>query len=104
PAGSQDAAASHPAPAAGHPAPAAGQHRLLPVAFAAGDRLIIGYFSGGALAGYQPVIRGAQPLGALILHLDRSQHLILGWANAPDDAGAPAPLVVSGTGLIPNAP
>lgn len=84
---------------ASHPAPAPGQRATLPVAFAAGDSVIIGYFSAGRLAGYQPVIQAARPLGPLEIAVDRALNLALGWASQPEDQGAAAPLVISATGL-----
>ncbi len=76
----------------GWPAPAWGQFDALPVAFEAGGAVVVGYFRGGGLIGWQPVGIGARAGGALGLWTDRERHLTLAWADLPDVADGPAAL------------
>ncbi len=82
-----------------HPAPTPGQHATLPVAFTVGDRVLIGYFAGGALVACQPVIQATPPPGALIMVVDRALHLTLSWASPAPNPADTVSLAISGTRL-----
>jgi len=82
---------------AGRPATPVGQYTVLPVVFATGEKIVIGYFQDGAAAGYQPIIDQATAVGQIGLWVNRDRHLHLAWANAPELPGGPAALLLSGT-------
>lgn len=82
---------------AGGAYPVQGQYEVLPVAFAADRRLIIGYFQGGTLAAYQIAATAPGAIGGLTLSADRDRHLTLTWASLPHSAEDPAALLLSTT-------
>ncbi len=86
----------------GWPVPAWGQFDALPVAFEADGAVVVGYFQGGGLIGWQPVGVGARAGGTPGLWTDRERHLTLAWADLPDSADGPAALRLCTTrSLVP---
>ncbi len=79
------------------PMPVYGQHEILPVAFSVEGWVMVGYFQGGQLAGYQAISRRSDVLGSVGLWTDRDRYLTVSWANAPQQPGAAAELVLSTT-------
>ncbi|NPV67459.1 MAG: hypothetical protein HPY64_09975 [Anaerolineae bacterium] len=82
---------------AGGAYPVQGQHEVLPVAFTADRRLIIGYFQGGVLAAYQNVATAPGAIGGLNLSADRDRHLTIAWTSLPHSSEDPASLLLSTT-------
>lgn len=85
---------------AGGAYPVQRQYDVLPVAFAADRRLIIGYFQGGTLAAYQVAATAPGAIGGLTLSADRDRHLTLTWASLPHSPEDPASLLLSTTRRI----
>lgn len=79
------------------PVPAPGQHATLPVGFVIEDEIGIGYFQGGHLIGYQPVIAEARPLTGSKLEIDRDRYLTLAWSGFPSNQDEPAPQLLTST-------
>lgn len=66
--------------------PAPAQYAVLPVAAAWGKRLIVVYFQGGRVVGWQDIAATNGLIGTPLLAADRDLHLYLAWAD-PQPAG-----------------
>lgn len=67
-------------------APMTGQFDILPVAAYRDENLVVVYFRGGVIAGYQTIIPADNLIAAPALFTDQNRHLYLTWAE-PNPAG-----------------
>lgn len=61
--------------------PMEGQFDTLPVAAITSDQLVISYFRGGEVIGYQPIVTINNLLAPPNIHTDRDRHLYLAWSE-----------------------